>query len=117
MIVGQGEPDWKEKAELLAAEKAEVVVSLPELLRGRTVLPEIHLIKPKLSLERRKDGGMPVPCVRDGKQQRKNARNQKICIPNHDLHHNPPWKCRDLFFGYPGKSRARTPSASGRFHH
>ncbi|WP_298727925.1 AsmA family protein [uncultured Ferrovibrio sp.] len=48
--------EWGREPELLAAEKVEVVVSLPELLRGRTVLPEIHLIKPKLSLERRKDG-------------------------------------------------------------
>ena len=31
MIAGQGEPDWKEKAELLAAEKSELAVNYADL--------------------------------------------------------------------------------------
>lgn len=31
MIAGQGEPDWKEKAELLAAEKANLAVNYADM--------------------------------------------------------------------------------------
>lgn len=48
--------EWAREPEMLAAERIEVVIDLPELLRGRTVLPEIKLIRPKISLERQKDG-------------------------------------------------------------
>ncbi len=47
--------EWGREAEMLGAERIEVVVDLPELLRGRTVLPEIRLVKPKISLERQED--------------------------------------------------------------
>lgn len=48
--------DWAREPELVSFERAEVVVDLRELLRGRTVLPEIRLVKPVVALERRKDG-------------------------------------------------------------
>jgi uncharacterized protein involved in outer membrane biogenesis len=51
-----GNADWAEQPDMLSAERLEVVIDLPELLRGRLVLPEIHLITPKLFLQRRKDG-------------------------------------------------------------
>lgn len=48
--------EWGREPEMLSAERIELVVDLPELLRGRTVLPEIRLVKPKISLERQEDG-------------------------------------------------------------
>lgn len=48
--------DWAKEPELASFERVEVVVDLRELLRGRTVLPEIRLVKPQVALERREDG-------------------------------------------------------------
>jgi uncharacterized protein involved in outer membrane biogenesis len=48
--------DWGREKELIAFERAEIVVDLRELLRGRTVLPEIRLVKPQLALERNAEG-------------------------------------------------------------
>ena len=48
--------EWAKEKELASFERAEVVVDLRELLRGRTVLPEIKLVKPQIALERREDG-------------------------------------------------------------
>lgn len=48
--------DWAKERELVSFERAEVVVDLRELLRGRTVLPEVKLVKPQVALERREDG-------------------------------------------------------------
>ncbi|MBS4047227.1 MAG: AsmA family protein [Alphaproteobacteria bacterium] len=48
--------DWAREKELISFERAEVVVDLRELLRGRTVLREILLVKPQVALERRADG-------------------------------------------------------------
>lgn len=48
--------DWAKEKELVSFERAEIVVDLRELLRGRTVLPEIRLVKPQVALERREDG-------------------------------------------------------------
>lgn len=48
--------DWAREKELVSFERAEVVVDLRELLRGRTVLREILLVKPQVALERRNDG-------------------------------------------------------------
>lgn len=48
--------EWANEAELARIERAEVVVDLPELLRGRVVLPEIRLVKPNIALQRHADG-------------------------------------------------------------
>lgn len=48
--------DWAKEPELVSFERVEVVVDLRELMRGRTVLPEIRLVKPQVALERREDG-------------------------------------------------------------
>jgi len=48
--------EWAREKELISFERAEVVVDLRELLRGRTVLREILLVKPQVALERRADG-------------------------------------------------------------
>jgi uncharacterized protein involved in outer membrane biogenesis len=48
--------DWGREKELIAFERAEIVVDLREILRGRTVLPEIKLVKPRLTLERNAAG-------------------------------------------------------------
>ena len=47
---------WAKEKELVSFERAEIVVDLRELLRGRTVLREIRLVKPQIALERREDG-------------------------------------------------------------
>ncbi len=48
--------EWGREKELIAFERAEIVVDLREMLRGRTVLPEIRLVKPQLALERNAAG-------------------------------------------------------------
>lgn len=48
--------DWAKEKELASFERVEVVVDLRELLRGRTVLPEVKLVKPRVALQRREDG-------------------------------------------------------------
>lgn len=48
--------DWAREKELVSFERAEIVVDLRELLRGRTVLSEIRLVKPQIALEKREDG-------------------------------------------------------------
>ncbi len=48
--------EWGREKELIAFERAEIVVDLREMLRGRTVLPEIRLVKPQLALERNAEG-------------------------------------------------------------
>lgn len=48
--------EWAREKELVAFERAEIVVDIRELLRGRLVLPEIRLVKPQVALERRADG-------------------------------------------------------------
>jgi uncharacterized protein involved in outer membrane biogenesis len=48
--------EWAAEKELVSFERAEVVVDLRELMRGRTVLREIRLVKPQVALERREDG-------------------------------------------------------------
>lgn len=48
--------EWAGEEEMLEAERVEVVVDVPELLRGRMVLPEIKLIKPQIRLARQEDG-------------------------------------------------------------
>ncbi len=48
--------EWSRDAEMASAERIEVVVDAWQLLRGRLVLPEVRLVKPKLVLERRANG-------------------------------------------------------------
>jgi uncharacterized protein involved in outer membrane biogenesis len=48
--------EWAKDPDMLAAERVEVVVDLWQLLKGRLELPEVTLIKPKVSLERQADG-------------------------------------------------------------
>ncbi|MDB5366781.1 MAG: AsmA family protein [Rhodospirillales bacterium] len=51
------DPGWKgEGNQVGKIEHAEVVVSVPALLRGSLELPEIRLVKPELALARRADG-------------------------------------------------------------
>ena len=51
-----GNVDRSTDREMFVAERVEFVVDLPALLRGRLELPEIKLVRPKLSLERLADG-------------------------------------------------------------
>lgn len=48
--------EWSKEPEMFAADKVAVTLDIPELLRGRIVLPDIDLEKPHLVLERTKDG-------------------------------------------------------------
>jgi len=51
-----GNADWGQAEALFSAELIQVTIDLRELLRGRTVLTEIKLVKPDLALEVREDG-------------------------------------------------------------
>lgn len=48
--------EWATDDDMLAAERVEVVVDLWQLLKGRLDLPEVILVKPKISLQRQADG-------------------------------------------------------------
>ena len=49
-------PDWASDEPMVAVERAEFVVDLPALWRGRIVLPEVNVSAPALRLETRPDG-------------------------------------------------------------
>ncbi|MGG2324754.1 AsmA family protein, partial [Salmonella enterica] len=51
-----GNAGWSGRGEMFSAETVVVMVDLPELLRGRLVIPELKLVRPRLMLERRADG-------------------------------------------------------------
>lgn len=51
-----GNADWSSRGEMFIAETVEIMVDIPELLRGRLVIPELKLVKPEIVLERRADG-------------------------------------------------------------
>jgi uncharacterized protein involved in outer membrane biogenesis len=48
--------DWAKDPEMIAADEISFVIDLKQLLRGRTVLPELTLVKPKVVLEKDKQG-------------------------------------------------------------
>lgn len=48
--------DWSDEPEMLSADELAVTVDVPQLLRGRLVLPDIEMQKPRLVLERTADG-------------------------------------------------------------
>jgi AsmA family protein len=48
--------EWAEAEEFFSAELIEVQIDLPELLRGRTVIPHLRLVQPNIALEMREDG-------------------------------------------------------------
>jgi uncharacterized protein involved in outer membrane biogenesis len=48
--------EWSKEPEMFAADEVAITVDLRELLRGRVVLPDIELHKPRLVLERTKEG-------------------------------------------------------------
>jgi AsmA family protein len=48
--------EWAEAEEFFSAELIEVQLDLPELLRGRTVIPHVRLVNPDIALEMREDG-------------------------------------------------------------
>jgi len=59
IIVSQvdiGNADWAQSPSLAKLEKADVMIELLPLLRGRVVLPNIHLVRPEISLEKSPDG-------------------------------------------------------------
>ena len=51
-----GNIDRATDREMFVAERVEFVIDLPALMRGRLELPEIKLVKPRLSFERLADG-------------------------------------------------------------
>ncbi len=51
-----GNAEWSSRGEMFSAESVEIMVDIPELLRGRLVIPELKLVKPEITLERRADG-------------------------------------------------------------
>jgi len=48
--------DWATGPSLAKVEKADVMIEILPLLRGRVVLPNVHLVKPEISLEKNAQG-------------------------------------------------------------
>ena len=48
--------EWGKEDELFSAELVQVTIDLRELVRGRTVLPAVKLVKPNIALEVQEDG-------------------------------------------------------------
>lgn len=48
--------DWAQSPALARFERAEMDIQLLPLLRGRIVLPNVHLVRPDISLEKKADG-------------------------------------------------------------
>lgn len=51
-----GNPDWAQDPIFVTAREVELSVDLMSLLRGRTLIPELRLSQPEVSLERTADG-------------------------------------------------------------
>lgn len=51
-----GNADWSARGEMFSAETVEIMIDLPEMLHGRLVVPELKLVRPRITLERRADG-------------------------------------------------------------
>jgi len=51
-----GNADWADGDDMLAAERIDFIIDLPELLKGRIVVPELRLVRPKLDMQRLPDG-------------------------------------------------------------
>ena len=49
-------PTWAKEKQLVAMDEAEISVDLLQLLRGKLVFPEVHLIRPAVFLELAADG-------------------------------------------------------------
>lgn len=48
--------DWAKRPDMVKIEAVDLDIDLRELLRGRVVLPRLHLTKPEIALERAADG-------------------------------------------------------------
>ncbi len=48
--------DWGQSPSLVKFEQAEVTIRVMPLLRGRVVLPSVHLVRPDIALEKNADG-------------------------------------------------------------
>jgi AsmA family protein len=48
--------DWAKTGSLAKLDKADVTIRLLPLLRGRVVLPNVHLVRPEIALEKTTDG-------------------------------------------------------------
>ncbi len=48
--------DWAQSGSLTKLERAEVTIQVLPLLRGRVVMPSLHLVRPDISLEKGTDG-------------------------------------------------------------
>lgn len=51
-----GNPDWADSPHLATLDRLEFGIRLPALLKGEVVLPELHLSKPNIVLERNAQG-------------------------------------------------------------
>jgi uncharacterized protein involved in outer membrane biogenesis len=49
-------PSWAKEKFLFKADAAEITISVLPLVAGRVVLPEVHLVRPTVDLERDKEG-------------------------------------------------------------
>ncbi len=67
-------PDWAAEDLMFSAQAVEASVSLVPLLRGRVVLPEVHLERPQVNLEQDAEGRKNWVLDRDPKEQKQESR-------------------------------------------
>lgn len=65
-------PAWAREKQMLTADAVEIEISLPQLLQGNVVLPEVRLVRPVVFLEQGSDGRRNW--LLDAKQQDEDAR-------------------------------------------
>ena len=67
-------PDWASEDDMVTADAVEASVSLLPLLRGRVVLPEVHLERPRVNLEQDAEGRKNWILDREQKEQKEESR-------------------------------------------
>jgi AsmA protein len=67
-------PDWAAEEYMFAAESVEASVSLLPLLRGRVVIPDLHLAQPELNLEQDAGGRKNWILDREQKEAKEESR-------------------------------------------
>jgi len=123
-------PDWAAEDTMFSAQAVEASVSLLPLLRGRVVLPEVHLEQPQLNLEQDAEGRKNWILDREQKEQKEESRVfvQRLTLDQGELKYADAGRKIDLQAGLStdesgiafttkGKYRGQEVDASGRAGH
>jgi AsmA protein len=123
-------PDWASEDLMFSAQAVEASVSLVPLLRGRVVLPEVHLERPQVNLEQDAQGRKNWVLDRDPKEQKQESRVfvQRLTLDEGELKYADAGRKIDLQAGLStdesgiaftttGKYQGQEVNASGRAGH